>query len=264
MAVAASNLTTAAGNAQQTSYTTASVSPASNGLLLVWVYSIAATQPNVPSISGNGLTWAQVDTQLDTSGLRRITLFRAMGASPSSGAVTISFSSQTQQGTCWSLVQYTGADTSGTNGSGAIVQSAKAASVGNAMSLTVTLSAFSSAGNATAGGFGIPLNTAGRPVTGTGFTATGQANQGSTNTAIGSEFNAGNDTTVDMNAAGSSIPWVGIAVEIKQATAGATGQIKVYNGSSFVDKPVKVWNGSAWVVKPLKRWNGSGWVTTAY
>lgn len=43
-----------------------------------------------------------------------------------------------------------------------------------------------------------------------------------------------------------------------------TGQIKVFNGSSFVAKPVKVWNGSAWVIKPLKRWNGSSWVTTNY
>jgi hypothetical protein len=45
---------------------------------------------------------------------------------------------------------------------------------------------------------------------------------------------------------------------------GTAGQIKVYNGSSFVAKPVKVWNGSAWVTKPVKRWNGSAWVTTTY
>lgn len=45
---------------------------------------------------------------------------------------------------------------------------------------------------------------------------------------------------------------------------GTTGQVKVWNGSSFVAKPVKVWNGSSWVVKPLKRWNGSSWITTPY
>jgi hypothetical protein len=43
-----------------------------------------------------------------------------------------------------------------------------------------------------------------------------------------------------------------------------TGQIKYYNGTTFVAKPVKVWNGTAWVVKPLKRWNGSAWITTTY
>lgn len=42
------------------------------------------------------------------------------------------------------------------------------------------------------------------------------------------------------------------------------GQIKTYNGSSFVAKPVKVWNGSSWVAKPLKRWNGTSWVLTNY
>ena len=51
---------------------------------------------------------------------------------------------------------------------------------------------------------------------------------------------------------------------ITDAAAGATGQIKYYNGSSWVAKPVKVWNGSSWVTKPVKRWNGSSWVTTPY
>lgn len=45
---------------------------------------------------------------------------------------------------------------------------------------------------------------------------------------------------------------------------GTTGQIKVWNGSSWVAKPVKEWNGSSWVTKPLKHYNGSSWVTTPY
>lgn len=48
------------------------------------------------------------------------------------------------------------------------------------------------------------------------------------------------------------------------SSGGTTGQIKVYNGSSFVAKPVKVYNGTAFVLKPLKRWNGSAWVVTNY
>ena len=46
--------------------------------------------------------------------------------------------------------------------------------------------------------------------------------------------------------------------------SGSTGQIKVYNGSTFVAKPVKWYNGSAFITKPLKRWNGSAWITTPY
>jgi hypothetical protein len=57
----------------------------------------------------------------------------------------------------------------------------------------------------------------------------------------------------------------GAILEVTYTTsAGTTGQVKVYNGSSFVAKPVKIWNGSAWVTKPVKRWDGSTWVTTPY
>ncbi len=54
--------------------------------------------------------------------------------------------------------------------------------------------------------------------------------------------------------------WVGGA----GSPSGTTGDIKVYNGSSFVAKPVKYYNGASFVKKPLKYWNGSSWVTTPY
>lgn len=222
MAVSASNLATTGSNTDATSYATASITPGADKLVLAWVYSIAATTPNTPTASGNSLTWVEIDNQLDKDSLRRLTLFRAMGSSPSSGAVTFDFGGQTQTGCGWSVIEYTGMDTTGTNGSGAIVQSAKNASVGTATSLTVTLAAFSSTNNATAGGFGFPLNTAGLPNAGSGFTRTGQRNQASPNLSIGSEFRSDNDTTVDMDSSSSSIPWVGIAVEIKEAVATTT------------------------------------------
>lgn len=38
--------------------------------------------------------------------------------------------------------------------------------------------------------------------------------------------------------------------------------LKVWNGSSWVEKPVKVWNGSTWdAPSAVKVWNGSSWVT---
>lgn len=49
-----------------------------------------------------------------------------------------------------------------------------------------------------------------------------------------------------------------------QATASASGDIKVWTGSAMVAKPVKVWTGSAWVQKPVKVWTGSAWVATKY
>lgn len=39
-----------------------------------------------------------------------------------------------------------------------------------------------------------------------------------------------------------------------------SGQIRVYNGSSWVWKPVKTWTGSAWTTKTLRHWDGSTWI----
>ena len=39
----------------------------------------------------------------------------------------------------------------------------------------------------------------------------------------------------------------------------ATGRPKVWNGSTWPNKPAKVWTGSAWVEKPVKVWTGSTW-----
>lgn len=222
MSVAATSVLTAGSNVDATSYTTASISPTSGNLVLLWVYSISASAPNTPTVTGAGLTWVAVANTGDGSSLRKISLFRAMGT-VTPGTLTIDFAAQTQTGAAWSIVQYTGMDTTGTDGSGAIVQSVTNNTAGaNATSLTITLAAFASSNNATAGGFGIPLNTAALPAAGSGFTATGQVNQSTPNLSIGSEFNAGNDTTVDMNAGAASIPWAGIATEIKQAVAGGT------------------------------------------
>jgi hypothetical protein len=141
-----------------------------------------------------------------------------MGASPSTEAVTFDFGGQTQTGCVWSVIDYSGTDTTGTNGSGAIVQSDTEASAGSVSSLTSTLAAFSGANNATAGGFGYPLNN-GNGTAGTGFTETGERFQGSPNQAIYTEFRSDNDTTVDVSIGASSVPIVGISVEIAASAA---------------------------------------------
>lgn len=46
----------------------------------------------------------------------------------------------------------------------------------------------------------------------------------------------------------------------EEAAAGGPN-VKVWNGSAWVQKPLKIWNGSAWVQKPLKVWTGSAWRT---
>ena len=129
---AAANLTAtllAEGNSttDATSYDTASISPSADHLILLAVVSgdtVGAAAEAPSSVTGNGLTWVQVATQNNAAGNTNVTttVFRALGAAPSVGVVTINFAN-TQENCQWHIAEFGNVDTSGTNGSGAIVQS---------------------------------------------------------------------------------------------------------------------------------------------
>lgn len=65
-------------------------------LVLVGVQNnVESGTPNIPVISGGGITWTQVNTRLE--GLRRITVFRAAQTDPVTGmTLTVDFSGQSQ------------------------------------------------------------------------------------------------------------------------------------------------------------------------
>lgn len=117
--------------------------PTANTLQLIAVLSRAGATPPVPTLTGHSLTYEQVTTvtfgELATN-LSRLTFFRAMGAAPTSGGLTIDFGGASQTQCTVSVMEYGGVETSGTNGSGAIAQFEEAAAdaVNN---LTVTLAA---------------------------------------------------------------------------------------------------------------------------
>lgn len=229
MAVSGTNLTSFQSSTDATSYTTASITPTSNYLILASVTSSKSGTPNTPTLSGNGLTWVQFDqVAYDTVGTQRTTtFFRAMGSSPSSGAVTADFGGNTQTACVIVIDQFSGVDTSGTNGSGAIVQSVTGTEYA-LDTLTINLAAFSSANNAT---YGVASNgDSGNFTAGTGFTQVGAT--GSTTPLINtmSQFRNDNDTSVTF--LGTAL-WTmgGIAVEIKAA---ATTSVKDLIGSGFI------------------------------
>lgn len=225
MAVSIANKTTGTDVDGNSTAATASITPGSNNLILLTVSSRTAisTDPNQPTATGNGLTWVVVGSIVwDTTSAsrKRITLLRALGASPSAGAVSIDFGAQNQTDVVWSVDEVSGIDTSGTNGSGAIVQFAtnKDESV-TAPTLTVTLAAFSDVNNATFGGF--CSDVAGTVSSaGSGFALSGTAGG---NNPLGTEFRADNDTTVDLTFSGNGMMG-GIAVEIKAAAAAAASR----------------------------------------
>ena len=228
MAITAAALTGSNSTTDASSYNTASITPTADRLVLAAVLSKKASAPDTPTLSGNGLTWVQVATvTFHTIGtpILRLTLFRAMGASPSTGAVTIDFGGATQLSCAWSLVEFADIDTGGTNGSAAVVQSATNAAdaVAAQALLTVTLAAFGSAGNATYGAFGSSNVTTTETVVGSGFTQLHRTGGVDPRTLL-TEWRADNDTSVDAenDEASDTRDMAGIAVEIKAVSAGAT------------------------------------------
>ncbi len=136
--------TNGAGNIGS-SQATSSITPAANVVIYAAVYS-AATSVATPTATGNSLTYVAVDN-IAISTTRRLTVFRALGASPAAGAITFDFGGQNQNSAAWIVVACPGSDATGTNGSGATVQAVKQAPGAAGVTLTNTLAALGSANN---------------------------------------------------------------------------------------------------------------------
>lgn len=190
-----------------------------------------AVQPTISSIgvpTGSGIVWTLVGTAVDfdTSGSRRtLFLYRGMATATVTGGFTITWGG-TQTGKAWALDEVAGMDTSGTQGSGAIVQAVTGLGAG-VSSLTITLAAFGSTSNATYGAFGNAGE--GALIAGTGFTRIGNQ-QVAGECGVGTEYRVDNDTSVDMSNGTMDIG--GVAVEIKAA---ATTAIKTINGVTYAN-----------------------------
>jgi hypothetical protein len=222
-------------SANASSYVTNSISPAANRLCLIAV----SSQGNgvlgaIPTVTGAGLTWVQVHTFPSTDNLRRVTVLRAMGSSPSSGALTIDFGGALQLRACYSVAQWgSDVDTSGTNGSGAIVQSTDNLTTSTPVTFTVTLAAFGNAGN---GCYGVMcLNSQGQTITaGTNFTKIDDNSAGAEALQMCTEYYGANDTTVDWSTGGGASTAFGIAIEIKAAATGAAITAAVMTASALM------------------------------
>ncbi len=212
MAITQTVLTSSANTTDATSWTTASISPTANRLVLAAVSSSLAAGPAVPTLTGNGLTWVQVNSRT-YAGNRRVTVFRAMGASPTTGTVVIDFAGVTQLAAAWIFSEYDGVDTSGTNGSGAIVQSVIA--TGTSAAPAATLAAFGSTSNATYGAFSVN-NTSG--FTGE-FAEVADVNVSGLGSLM-AEWRNDNDTSVTATC--TSGDWGVVAIEIKAGAASLT------------------------------------------
>lgn len=208
MAIAINILTS--GNALNAANpASASITPGSDRLVLVAVnYIFEGGGTTAITISGNGLTWDVVQSHV-VAGHRQM-VFRGMGASPSTGAIT--FTGTTFDSIVWSVAEFSGVDTSGTNGSGAIAQSKVA--TGTSTTPTVTLDTAIGSGGATYGAVSNASDTTVTP--GASYTEIHDLNAGGSGESaslLETEYRlAGN---VVINATISSAAWGVIGIEIK-------------------------------------------------
>ena len=219
MIISATSLIAGGVGTGATSYTTASISPIANQLILLAVQSEGNGNTNTPTITGAGMTWTQVAQNANsTQGM--ITLFRALSASPGAGVLTIDFAGGNQYNCMWTVDQFQGIDVSGVNGANAIIQSALASltSVPNSTGITVTLGAFSNINNAT---YGVVVPKAvGSFTEGGSFTRLSNFQVGGDG-AMGTEWANNNQTSVNWTWSSTETPVRAIAIEIKAIQASA-------------------------------------------
>lgn len=214
MSVVAANVINNFSNTGATSYATASITPLAGVLYLATFASRTAitTPPNVPTASGAGLTWVLVNTVLydDTSSSqRRVSVFRAMGTG-SAGAITFDEGGQSQTSGDWSIDAFYGADTTGSNGANAVVQSVTnfddTATVSTISAVLGTPAASSTVFGAV-GSAGFTLTA------GAGLTLLSSVVDGVSN-SVGTEWASGGLATVAGTLSGNSEVGI-IAIEIK-------------------------------------------------
>ena len=211
----------------RTVYTTSSISPTPDKLILCFITGTDFTFSGpilVTSVTGAGLTWEEVEElPMDTiAGPRQVfACFRALGPGATPGALTITFDGSCALGQ-WIIVEFDNIDTSGTNGSGAIVQSATNRS-DSASTLAATLAAFGSSANATVGGFGCGAGGTPTWTPGAGFTEIAESTGSDRVSMV--QFRNDPDTSVGATLDTTSDIAV-IALEIKSATPG---------GNTFLD-----------------------------
>ncbi|HET7250020.1 MAG TPA: Ig-like domain-containing protein, partial [Gemmatimonadales bacterium] len=226
-------------------YTTAAITAAPNALVTVAVLTHqSSSAAPAPTLSGGGMAaWDVVATTTfnGATPLDRVTIFRAMSASPGSGPITIT-SSVTISNCQWIVSQWDGVETGGTNGSGAIVQTASAS--GTAVNgLTVTLAAFADANDVGYGVFGIASATPAATV-GSGFTRIDEQPSGEGTTGdLFAEW-AANDNTIDATWTSKSAGALGVELKAGSGSGGGGGGVSA-SLSTLTALPASLTAGSA-------------------
>lgn len=215
MAIAYSLLTQGTVTVGHTSFTTASISPAANALVVAFTVggrtAGAATEAGAVTNGPFSQAMVRILAQQQGAGNQRIDVHRGLEAAPGSGTIQFSWGGDTYDNAAWVIVQFTGVNPGGLFGASAIAQSKVGTPSGNNVSL-----AFNSGvttGNATFGGY-------------TGNTQTPVYTAGGTYTAAGVEWNMAGPSNRGLciyNLAGNSpVQWADTGTPL-----GAAGILEV-------------------------------------
>lgn len=132
-------LLTFGNTANQTTYTTGTVTPTAGALVLAFfALSGASSAPSTwtpPTLTGAGMTWEIVRLS-NQAGFLGTWCFRAQSATPGSGALTIDLQGNTAARCGWQIVEVTGLTNYGDNGASLIAQTAVAGASGTSGSTT--------------------------------------------------------------------------------------------------------------------------------
>lgn len=237
MAIAFAGLNTTSSSVNGTSYATgATYTPTANALVLALVMA-TDTVAAAPTFTGNGGTWVLVNQQTwGATPVHNLYIFRTMIASPTTTTGTFDCSSDASTGTDIRVVEFTGVDTSGTNGSGAIVQSVPNSGVG-VNNPSVTLAALDASGNnAVSAVFGNNSNAFGGTAEAS-WVEDLDAGHGTPTAGIYHTYRlATTDNTVVVTKSGNP-NWGGVAVEIKNAGAAPTIDSYPHLGGGYYPGP---------------------------
>jgi hypothetical protein len=264
VAVTANHLTTGSSTVDGVTYNTATITPTPNRLVTVAVLVSFGNGTGPVSVSGCGLNWELVDQTPEV--FRTQYLFRAMGAAPTAGPITIT-APVTLSAALWQVVEFNGVDTSGVNGSGAIAQSVSLRPA-SSTSANVPLPAAVSPNNAAyavvgvavqeapapGGGGWIALRsiTQSNPVSGFLGEASAPALQNITASwttaaailVVGAEIRADPGAVTPTGAASGSVTVTGAAVGVREPVGVASGTVTVTGSAVGGNAPVGVAAGT--------------------
>lgn len=182
-----------------------------------WQYLFIANQVTsgtagaVSSVSGGGLTWTLVDTQLFDGNLKRLTVYRGTAASPSGTSITVTFGT-TQAGFQGIAVQTTGVDGTTPTPSGQVTKGTGTAT----RPVTGTLAgSLASADSFILGCAGIDVNAAITKESGATDYPVDGVGHASPASALGVQWR-GNDTALTFDSAANR-DWGYIVLELQAA-----------------------------------------------